>query len=64
MVLLKAKKILLDPLFNNNPIALQVLGICSALAVTVKLKTTLVMCGGGDLRDRRFQCCRSVSFGN
>ena len=43
MVLLKAKKILLDPLFNNNPIALQVLGICSALAVTVKLETTLVM---------------------
>ncbi len=43
MVLLKAKKILFDPLFNNNPIALQVLGICSALAVTVKLETTLVM---------------------
>ncbi len=43
MVLLKAKKVLLDPLFNNNPIALQVLGICSALAVTVNLKTTLVM---------------------
>jgi Na+-transporting NADH:ubiquinone oxidoreductase subunit D len=44
VVLLKAKKVLLDPLFNNNPIALQVLGICSALAVTVKLETTLVMC--------------------
>ncbi len=43
MVLLKAKKILWDPLFNNNPITLQVLGICSALAVTVKLETTLVM---------------------
>ncbi len=43
MVLLKAKKILFDPLFNNNPITLQVLGICSALAVTVKLETTLVM---------------------
>ena len=43
MVLSKAKKVLLDPLFNNNPIALQVLGICSALAVTVKLETTLVM---------------------
>ena len=44
MALTKAKKILWDPLFNNNPIALQVLGICSALAVTVQLKTTLVMC--------------------
>lgn len=44
MVLIKAKKILWDPVFNNNPIALQVLGICSALAVTVKLETTLVMC--------------------
>ena len=44
MVLMKAKKILWDPVFENNPIALQVLGICSALAVTVQLKTTLVMC--------------------
>jgi Na+-transporting NADH:ubiquinone oxidoreductase subunit D len=34
---------LIDPLFNNNPIALQVLGICSALAVTTKLETSLVM---------------------
>ena len=37
------KEVLLDPLFNNNPIALQVLGICSALAVTTKLETALVM---------------------
>jgi Na+-transporting NADH:ubiquinone oxidoreductase subunit D len=44
VVVSQAKKVLLDPLFNNNPIALQVLGICSALAVTVKLETTLVMC--------------------
>jgi Na+-transporting NADH:ubiquinone oxidoreductase subunit D len=44
MVVSQAKKVLLDPLFNNNPIALQVLGVCSALAVTVKLETTLVMC--------------------
>lgn len=43
MVLSKAKKVLIDPLFDNNPITLQVLGICSALAVTVKLETTLVM---------------------
>ena len=39
----KPKKVLLDPLFNNNPIALQVLGICSALAVTSKLETVFVM---------------------
>jgi len=34
---------LIDPLFNNNPIALQVLGICSALAVTTKMETSVVM---------------------
>ena len=39
----KMNQALLDPLFNNNPIALQVLGICSALAVTTKLETSLVM---------------------
>lgn len=39
-----AKKVVLDPLFDNNPIALQVLGICSALAVTTKLSTALIMC--------------------
>ena len=41
---LKTKDVLLDPLFNNNPITLQVLGICSALAVTGSLRVTLVMC--------------------
>lgn len=40
----ESREVLLDPLFNNNPIALQVLGICSALAVTTKLETTVVMC--------------------
>lgn len=35
--------ILLDPLYDKNPITLQVLGICSALAVTTKLETALVM---------------------
>ena len=40
----KKSEALIDPLFNNNPIALQVLGICSALAVTTKLETTFVMC--------------------
>ncbi|MCB9522789.1 MAG: NADH:ubiquinone reductase (Na(+)-transporting) subunit D [Myxococcales bacterium] len=39
----KTKEVLLDPLLNNNPIALQVLGICSALAVTTKLETSVVM---------------------
>ncbi len=37
------KKVLTDPLFNNNPIALQVLGICSALAVTTQMDTAAVM---------------------
>jgi Na+-transporting NADH:ubiquinone oxidoreductase subunit D len=37
------KKTIFDPLFNNNPIALQILGICSALAVTTKLETSIVM---------------------
>lgn len=37
------KKILLDPLIDNNPIGLQVLGLCSALAVTAKLETSFVM---------------------
>lgn len=40
----KYKSILLDPIFNNNPIALGVLGICSALAVTSQMKTAMVMC--------------------
>ena len=39
----KSKKALTDPLMANNPISLQVLGICSALAVTVKLDTAVVM---------------------
>ncbi|MBT3513241.1 MAG: NADH:ubiquinone reductase (Na(+)-transporting) subunit D, partial [Nitrosomonadales bacterium] len=37
------KKLLVDPLVDNNPIALQVLGICSALAVTSSLKVAFVM---------------------
>ncbi|HQU87830.1 MAG TPA: NADH:ubiquinone reductase (Na(+)-transporting) subunit D [Denitromonas sp.] len=37
------KEVLLNPVFNNNPIGLQILGICSALAVTSNLKTALVM---------------------
>ena len=38
------KETLTGPIFKNNPIALQILGICSALAVTSSLKVTLVMC--------------------
>ncbi len=39
----KAKEVLLNPLFNNNPVALQILGLCSALAVTTKMETACVM---------------------
>ncbi len=38
------KDTLTSPIFKNNPIALQILGICSALAVTSSLQVTLVMC--------------------
>ena len=38
-----SKKMLMDPFSDNNPITVQVLGICSALAVTVKLDTAVVM---------------------
>ena len=40
----KTKDILFGPIFDNNPIALQILGICSALAVTSNLSTTVTMC--------------------
>lgn len=39
-----ARKVLLEPIFSNNPIALQILGICSALAVTASMNVTIVMC--------------------
>ncbi len=39
-----AKETLTSPIFKNNPIALQILGVCSALAVTSSLQVTLVMC--------------------
>lgn len=42
---MKLKELILDPIIKNNPIALQILGICSALAVTVQLKNVFVMCG-------------------
>lgn len=39
----KNRKLITDPLNDNNPITVQVLGICSALAITVKLENALVM---------------------
>lgn len=39
----KNRKLLSDPMDDNNPITVQVLGICSALAITVQLKPALVM---------------------
>ena len=39
-----AKEVVVQPIFENNPIALQILGVCSALAVTSSLQVTLVMC--------------------
>lgn len=39
----RQKEVLTGPILNNNPIALQILGICSALAVTTKMETALVM---------------------
>ncbi|RBP48333.1 NADH:ubiquinone reductase (Na(+)-transporting) subunit D [Arenicella xantha] len=40
----EARKALFEPLVSNNPIALQILGICSALAVTSQLSVALIMC--------------------
>lgn len=42
---MKTKELLFDPVVKNNPIALQVLGICSALAVTSQLKQVAIMSG-------------------
>ena len=39
----KNKKLITDPLSENNPVTIQVLGICSALAITVSLKQAVVM---------------------
>lgn len=40
----REKKIFKDALWDQNPISVQILGICSALAVTVQMTTTVVMC--------------------
>ncbi|MBR4483448.1 MAG: NADH:ubiquinone reductase (Na(+)-transporting) subunit D [Paludibacteraceae bacterium] len=39
----KSKETFVTPLLNNNPVTMQILGICSALAVTAKLEPALVM---------------------
>ena len=39
-----ARQVVLDPLIDNNPVTLQILGICSALAVTTTLSAALIMC--------------------
>jgi Na+-transporting NADH:ubiquinone oxidoreductase subunit D len=40
------KKVLVDPLSENNPVTIQILGVCSALAVTTKVDKAFVMCVG------------------
>jgi Na+-transporting NADH:ubiquinone oxidoreductase subunit D len=52
------RDVLIDPLFNNNPIALQVLGICSALAVTTTMEIALVMC----IAVTAVLCCSNVAI--
>jgi Na+-transporting NADH:ubiquinone oxidoreductase subunit D len=44
MAKLNSKTILFDAMFKNNPVLVQVLGICSTLAVTNRLQNTVVMC--------------------
>jgi Na+-transporting NADH:ubiquinone oxidoreductase subunit D len=40
----ETRRVLIDPLVDSNPVTLQVLGVCSALAVTTSLLPTLLMC--------------------
>jgi len=44
MATTEIRKVLIDPLVDSNPVTLQVLGVCSALAVTTSLLPTLLMC--------------------
>ena len=39
----RGRDVFIDPIFDNNPIAIQMLGVCSALAVTTRMSTALVM---------------------
>ena len=54
----KPRDVLFGPLFDSNPIALLSLGICSALAVTTKLETTVTMC----LAVIFVLCCSNVAI--
>jgi len=54
------RKVLTEPVFDNNPVILQVLGICSALAVTSSMKTALVMSIGLTLVTA--VCCFFISL--
>jgi Na+-transporting NADH:ubiquinone oxidoreductase subunit D len=44
MAMTETRKTLIEPVVDNNPVTLQVLGICSALAVTTSLGPALLMC--------------------
>ena len=44
MNLKRYQEVIINPLIKENPITLQILGICSALAVTNNLSVTMVMC--------------------
>ncbi len=52
----KAKKIFLDAMGKDNPVFVQVLGICSTLAVTNSVKNTFVMCVGLLFTKRHHRC--------
>ncbi len=52
------RQVLFRPVIDNNPITLQVLGVCSALAVTVKLTPSLIMCIALTL----VLCCASATI--
>jgi len=52
------RETLIDPLINNNPISLQILGLCSALAVTTQMSTAFVM----SLAVIAVLCCSNVSI--
>ncbi len=54
----KARKIVTDPLVDNNPVTWQVLGVCSALAVTTQVKTAIVM----SLALTIVLCCSNVAI--
>ena len=57
-----ARKVLIDPLVDNNPVTLQVLGICSALAVTTSLDARIADVPGTNQRRRAVDRPRSAAF--